>query len=240
MSASPNAERMTLVLLPGLLCDAALFEPQVKALSDVCRTWIPDLTRDDTMEGLARRVLDEAPEESFCLCGLSMGGYVAMQIMRQAPQRVRRLALLDTRARPDSPDEVERRRTLIRIAEGAKGFAPVNKRMLPLLVHPARLDDAALVRTVEEMADRTGIPGYLRQQAAIMSRVDFRPGLAQIACPTLVLCGREDAITPVAFHEEIAAAIPGARLAIVERCGHLATLERPAEVSAELRAWLTA
>jgi pimeloyl-ACP methyl ester carboxylesterase len=168
-----------------------------------------------------------------------MGGYVAQEILRQAPRRVERLALLDTRARPDSADELERRRTLMRIAEGAKGFAPVTKRMLPLLVHPARLQDEELVRTIREMADRTGIAGYLRQQGAIMSRADFRPHLKQIACPTLVLCGRQDAITLVGFHEEIAAGIPGARLVIVEDCGHLSTLEQPERVNAALRDWLT-
>ena len=238
MSAVQNAERKTLVLLPGLLCDAALFAPQVEALSDLCRTWIPDLTRDDSMEALARRVLAEAPAECFSCAGLSMGGYVAQEIMRQAPQRVVRLALLDTRARPDSPDELERRRTLMRFAEGAKGFAPVNQRMLPLLVHPSRLNDERLVRVIDEMAERTGIPGYLRQQSAIMSRADFRPFLKQIGCPTLVLCGRQDALTPVGFHDEIAAAIPDARLVILEECGHLSTLERPVEVNAALRAWL--
>lgn len=230
---------MLLVLVPGLLCDAALFAPQVAALSDVCDTWIPDLTRDDTMEAMAKRVLAEAPAERFSLAGLSMGGYVAQEMMRQAPQRVERLALLDTRARPDSADELERRRTLIRIAEGAKALAPVNKRMLPLLVHPARLQDDALVRTIQGMADRTGIAAYLRQQSAIMSRADFRLHLKQIACPTLVLCGRQDAITLVGFHEEIAAGIPGARLVIVEDCGHLSTLEQPERVNAALRDWLT-
>jgi pimeloyl-ACP methyl ester carboxylesterase len=232
-----KGEKTTLVLLPGLLCDAALFAPQVAALSDLCRTWIPDLTRDDTMEALSRRVLAEAPAARFCVAGLSMGGYVAQEIMRQAPQRVLRLALLDTRARPDSPDELERRRTLIRIAESAKGFAPINKRMLPLLVHSSRLNDANLVRVIEGMADRTGIPGYLRQQSAIMSRADFRPFLKSIACPTLVLCGRQDALTPVGFHEEIAAAIPDAHLVVLEECGHLSTLERPDEVNTALRAW---
>jgi pimeloyl-ACP methyl ester carboxylesterase len=190
------------------------------------------------MEAMARRVLDEVPFDRFALAGLSMGGYVALEIMRQAPQRVRRLALLDTRARPDSPDESERRRTLLRIAQGAKGLAPVNKRMLPLLVHASRLSDQALVNVIEDMAQRTGIDGYLRQQEAIMSRADFRPSLAAIACPTLILCGRQDAITPLSFHEEMAAAIKGAQLAVLEDCGHLSTLEKPAQVNAALRAWL--
>ncbi|HEU5282640.1 MAG TPA: alpha/beta fold hydrolase [Burkholderiales bacterium] len=237
-SNKETVDKTLLVLLPGLLCDAALFAPQAAALSDVCDAWIPDLTRDDSMQALAARVLAEAPAQRFALAGLSMGGYVALEIMRQAPQRVQRLALLDTRARPDSADELERRRTLMRIAEGAKGFAPINKRMLPLLVHPARLHDDALVRTIQDMAERTGIAGYLRQQNAIISRADFRPHLGRIACPTLVLCGRQDAITLVGFHEEIVAGIPGARLVIVEDCGHLSTLEQPQRVTAALREWL--
>ncbi len=229
-----------LVLLPGLLCDRALWAPQMEALADVCRPWVADLTRDDSMEAMARRVLDEAPGQRFALAGLSMGGYVALEIMRQAPERVERLALLDTRARPDSGDETERRRTLMRIAEMAKGFAPVNKRMLPLLVHVSRQSDAQLVRTIQEMAERTGIPAYLRQQSAIMSRADFRPVLREVSCPTLLLCGRQDAITLVSFHEEMASAAPHARFVIVEECGHLSTLECPAQVNAAMRLWLKA
>ncbi len=227
-----------LVLLPGLLCDSALWAPQAEALADACRPWVADLTRDDSMQAMAQRVLAEVQDERFALAGLSMGGYVALEIMRQAPERVTRLALLDTRARPDSSDECERRRTLMRIAEAAKGFAPVNKRMLPLLVHASRLSDAQLTRTIQEMADRTGIPAYLRQQSAIMSRADFRPVLNEVRCPTLLLCGRQDAITLVSFHEEMASAVPHARFVIVEECGHLSTLEKPVEVNAALRQWL--
>ena len=227
-----------LVLLPGLLCDRALWAPQIDALSSVCTTWVADLTRDDTMAALAQRVLTEAPAERFAVAGLSMGGYVALEMMRQSPHRITRLALLDTRARPDSPDETERRRTLMRIAESAKSFAPVNKRMLPLLVHPSRLDDAQLLGVVQEMAERIGIDAYLRQQHAIISRADFRTELPAIEVPTLVLCGREDALTPLRLHEEIVAGVRGARLVVVEACGHLATLERPDEVNRALQEWL--
>ena len=229
-----------LILLPGLLCDGTLWAPQVEGLADVCRPWVADLTRDDSMQAMARRVLDEVPDRRFALAGLSMGGYVALEIMRQAPERVERLALLDTRARPDSVDETARRRTLMRIAELAKGFAPVNKRMLPLLVHASRQSDADLVRTIQDMAERIGIPAYLRQQSAIMSRADFRPVLRDVSCPTLLLCGRQDAITLVSFHEEMASAMRHARFVIVEECGHLSTLERPAQVNEAMRQWLGA
>jgi len=228
-----------LVLLPGLLCDAALWAPQMQALHEEADIFVPDLSRDDTIEAMARRVLSAAPFERFALAGLSMGGYVALEIMRQRPQRVERLALLDTRARPDSADELERRRTLIRIAQSAKSFAPVQKRMLPPLVHSSRLNDARLVQVIDEMAARTGLDAYMRQQAAIMSRPDFRAALPAIACPTLVLCGRQDAITLLSLHEEIAAAIKGAQLVVLEECGHLSTLEKPEEVSAAMREWLS-
>jgi pimeloyl-ACP methyl ester carboxylesterase len=232
--------RHRIVFLPGLLCDAALWAPQVEALQDEAEIFIPNLARDDSMQAMAQRVLGEVPFERFALAGLSMGGYAALEIMRQAAQRIERLALLDTRARPDSPDESERRRTLIRIAQGAKALAPVNKRMLPLLVHAARLGDQALVHIIQGMAERTGLEGYMRQQEAIMSRADFRPTLAAVACPTLVLCGRQDAITGLMFHEEMAAGIKGSKLVVLADCGHLSTLEKPDEVNVALKAWLEA
>jgi pimeloyl-ACP methyl ester carboxylesterase len=229
----------TLILLPGLLCDAALWSPQVDALADICQPWVADLTRDDSISAMAQRVLAEAPAGPFALAGLSMGGYVAQEILRQAPQRVERLALLDTRARPDEPEETQRRHALMELAQREGGFVPVTNRMLPLLVHPSRVRDEPLVGVIRGMAERVGLPAYLRQQRAIIDRPDFRPALAQISCPTLVLCGREDALTPLTFHEEIARAIPGAWLVVIDRCGHLSTLERPGDVNHALRGWLT-
>jgi len=227
-----------LVLLPGLLCDAALWAPQVEALSDAYRLWVADLALDDSIAGMARRALSEAPAERFALAGLSMGGYVAMEIVRQAPQRVTQLALLDTRARLDTPAETERRRELIGIARTERGFTPITNRMLPLLVHPERTKDDRLVRIIRGMAERTGVDGYVRQQMAIMSRADFRREVSRIMCPTLVLCGRQDMLTPLEMHEELVRLIAAASLTVIEDCGHLSTLERPAEVNTALRGWL--
>ena len=233
-----HESRPHLILLPGLLCDHALWEPQIAALSDACVPWVADLMRDDSFASMAARVLVEAPAQRFALAGLSMGGYVAMEIMRQAPERVTRLALLDTRATLDTPEETARRHELMRLAQTERGFTPITTRMLPVLVHPARIKDEPLIRVIREMAERIGVEAYLRHQNAIMSRPDFRPDLPRIGCPTLVLCGREDALTPLERHEEIARLIPTARLAIIEQCGHLSTLERPYEVNVALRDWL--
>jgi pimeloyl-ACP methyl ester carboxylesterase len=230
--------KQPLVLLPGLLCDAALWEPQLSKLADVAQFWVPDLTEYETMKEMGESVLRDAPWKEFALAGLSMGGYVALEVMRQAPQRVTRLALLDTRARPELPDETGRRKQLMKLAQSKRGFTPVTSRMLPLLLHPSRVKDAQLTKTIRDMAERTGIEAYLRQQRAIIARPDFRPGLPKIKCPALVLCGRQDQLTPLECSEEIAAAISRAKLVVVEECGHLSTLERPDEVNAAMRAWL--
>ena len=225
-------------MLPGLLCDERLWQPQVTALASVADGRVPDLTMRDSIAGMARDVLDQMPER-FALAGLSMGGYVALEIMRRAPERVIALALLDTRADPDTEAETARRRGLIELAEKGR-FRGVTERLLPLLIHPSRLDDDALTATVFAMADRVGRSAFLAQQKAIMGRPDSRPTLPQVACPTLVLCGREDALTPVDKHMAMAAGIRDASLHVVEACGHLATIERPAEVNEALRGWLSA
>jgi pimeloyl-ACP methyl ester carboxylesterase len=190
------------------------------------------------MEGMVQRVLEEVPFERFALAGLSMGGMVSLALVRAAPQRVQRLALLDTNARPDTPERTRERLEFLAFAEREHGFGVIHRLMMPRILHPSRLSDAILVRAIEAMADRVGLAGYRNQQYAVMRRSDSRPHLAAIACPTLVLCGREDGLTPVEFHQEIAAAIPGAELLVVEHCGHMSTLERPDAVNAALRSWL--
>jgi pimeloyl-ACP methyl ester carboxylesterase len=233
-----TAMKTNLVLVPGLLCTKALWAPQIAALGDIAEISVADHTRHDSMEAIARSILAAAPER-FALAGLSMGGYIAYEIVRQAPARVTHLALLDTGSRADAPERAAARRELIATAE-REGVRKAQQLLMPVLVHTSRLDDKALVQAVEQMADDVGVEGFKRQQAAIMSRPDNRPLLASIACPTLVLVGREDALTPVALSQEIAAGIPGAKLEIVPDCGHLSTMEQPEAVNRALRAWLAA
>lgn len=231
-------DRLPLALCPGLLLDERLWQHAVPALSDLADCRVADFSSQDTIGAMAESVLAAMPER-FALCGLSMGGYVALEVMRRAPQRVSRLALLDTRARLDTPEETARRRGLLELARKGR-FKGVTPKLLPLLLHPDNLENEPLTGLVMAMAERIGRDGFLRQQHAIMTRSDFLPLLPAIAVPTLVLCGRQDSLTPLAFHEEMAAGIPGARLEIVERAGHLPPLEQPAATHAALRIWLQA
>lgn len=228
-----------LVLVPGLLCDSLLWQAQIAALGGHAECWVADHTRSDTMTGVAADVLREAPFERFALAGLSMGGYVALEIVRQAARRVDRLALLDTSARADTPEQRSKRQGLISLAQRGR-FLGVTQALLPLLLHRARLGDEKLVDTVKKMARNIGKEGFVRQERAIMSRSDSLPLLASISCPSLILCGRQDALTPLERHEEMAGALRGARLRVIEECGHLSTLEKPAEVGEALRHWLSA
>jgi pimeloyl-ACP methyl ester carboxylesterase len=225
-----------LVLVPGLLCAKGLWAAQLEALSDIAEMMVADHTRHDTMEKIAKSILDDAPER-FALAGLSMGGYISYEIVRQAPERVTRLALLDTGSRADAPERAEGRRKLVELAQ-REGTRKAQEQLLPVLIHRARLADKPLVDAVLGMADEIDAAAFKRQQTAIMARPDNRPLLPSIHCPTLVLVGREDALTPVELSQEIAAGIPGARLEIVPDCGHLSSMERPEAVNRALRAWL--
>lgn len=225
-----------LVLVPGLLCDERLWSHQLKYLSDVADPVVADVPTSGSVGGMARDVLRRAPER-FALAGLSMGGYVALEIMRQAPERVTALALLDTSARADTPEQTRARLELLRLAEAGR-FAEVPRLLLPRVVHPARLADEELSSVVVGMASAVGTEVFERQERAIMARPDSRGDLASIGCPTLVLCGREDELTPLRVHREMAELVPGAWLRVVEECGHLSTLERPEEVNGALGEWL--
>ena len=230
------AEKQRLLLLPGLLCDAALWQFQTEALADVAETTVADLSRSDSIAAMARDALAAAPDR-FALAGLSMGGYVALEIMRQAPERVTHLALLDTSARPDTPELTQRRQALIELASKGK-FKGVTPRLLPLLLHKNH-QMPPLSDIVIAMAARIGQPGFVRQEIAIMNRQDSRPFLKDIKVPTLVLVGEDDQLTPVHLHEELADGIHGSEFQIIARSGHLTTLEQPDMVNRALFDWLT-
>ncbi|MEE2996521.1 MAG: alpha/beta fold hydrolase [Pseudomonadota bacterium] len=226
-----------LVLVPGLLCSETLWSAQIEALSDIVDIIVADMSQDDTIEGMANRVLD-CVSGPFALAGLSMGGYVSLEVMRQAPNRVDRLALMGTSARADTTKQTARRKSLIQQAD-SEGFESISVELLPLLIHQDRLSDMSLVADITGMAASIGKEAFLCQQLAIMRRPDSRRGLSQINCPTLVVCGRQDVLTPPELSEEITALIPDADLILIEACGHLSTMERPEIVNTAMRAWLT-
>lgn len=225
-----------LILLPGLLCDDALWRHQSAHLEDLAEIVVADFTTQKSIPAMARSVLDAAPER-FSLAGLSMGGYVALEIMRLAGERVDRLALLDTTARDRDPGNKDRRRAMMAQAQAGK-FKGITNRYLEAFLHPDRLADKELTGAVTDMAARVGLDAYLRQQQAIIDREDAVDILDTIACPTLVICGRQDGLTPLAASREIADGIAGARLVVIENCGHLSTMERPHAVTALLSYWM--
>lgn len=227
-----------IVLVPGLLCTAETFSAQVTALWPHGPVTIAFTLTGDTLAEIAAAILATAPPR-FALAGISMGGYIALEIMRQAPQRVVRLGLLDTSARPDTPEQTAQRRAMV--AEARTGdYEGTVRQALKAILHPAHQDDADLAAINLRMALTIGVEGFARQQEAIIGRPDSRPSLAAIAVPTLVLVGDRDPLTPPELAEEIAAAIPDARLVVVEQCGHAATLEQPAAVNRALVDWITA
>lgn len=231
------ASSVPLVLVPGLLCSARLYAAQITALWPHGQVTIADHRRDADMTDIAKRVLANAPPR-FALAGLSMGGYIALAMMRLAPERVERLALLDTSARPDSPDQKAGREKFITMADAGK-LNEIVETLIPRFIHRDRAKDEPLKREVRKMAEETGAEAFVRQTRAIMSRADSRPLLKDIHCPTLVLVGEGDELTPPELAKEIAAGIAGAKLAIVPECGHLSTMEQPEAVNAALSAWLS-
>jgi len=225
------------MLIPGLTCSARLYAGQIPTLWRFGPVMVADHTRDDSMAAIARRILAAAPPR-FALVGLSMGGYIAFEIMRQAPERVAKLALLDTGARAEAPEQTERRKVVIALAKSGR-YTEVPDIAFPLYVHRNRHNDAGLKQTVRMMAEETGVDAFLRQQQAIITRPDSLPGLGAIKCQTLVLVGDGDEATPPELAREIACAVGGARLVVIPACGHLSTLEQPDKVTAALLEWMT-
>ena len=230
------SDPLPIVLVPGLNCSARLYAEQVPALWGCGPVTIADHRRDDSVAAIAARILATAPPR-FALAGLSMGGYITFAMVRAAPERVARLALLDTSARPDTPEQTERRHSMIALAESGR-FAEAADLLFPVFVHRNRHGDEALRTIVRTMAEETGPQAFVRQERAIMTRPDCRALLKSIRCPTLVLVGDGDALTPPVLSEEIAAGIAGAHLVRVPDCGHLSTLERPQAVNRALVEWL--
>jgi pimeloyl-ACP methyl ester carboxylesterase len=227
---------MPILLVPGLVSSPRIYAPVVPALWRFGPVTVANHIRDDNMGAIARRILAEAPPR-FALAGHSMGGYIAFEIVRQAPDRVAKLALINTQARPDTPEATERRRGMIARAQGG-GYRAILDELFPGFVHPSRLGEAALRQLVHDMGDDIGVEAFVRQQTAILSRADSRPTMATIKCPTLVLTGDADNTIPNSLSVEMAQGIPGARLAIIPDCGHLPQIERTQACADALVEWL--
>ena len=227
---------MPILLVPGLVSSPRIYTPVIPALWRFGPVTVANHIRDDNIAVIARRILAEAPPR-FALAGHSMGGYISFEIMRQAPERVAKLALINTQARPDTPEASARRRALMaRALDG--GLHDVMDEILPLLVHPSRTGEAALRQLFHDMADDVGAEGFINNQTAIIARADSRPTMATIKCPTLVLTGDRDMLIPNTLSMEMADGIGGAKLVILPDCGHCPQPERPQATIAALVEWL--
>jgi pimeloyl-ACP methyl ester carboxylesterase len=223
-----------IILVPGLFCTPRIYADQIPALWQFGPVTVADHRRHNTMTDIARSILATAPP-SFALAGLSMGGYIALEIMRLAPERVSKLALLDTTARPDSPEQTKVRSDQIALAKNG-GLGKIAYAAMPMLLH--RHEDAKLREVVVQMAADSGADAFISQQEAIMGRADSRSLLASIRCPTLVMVGEQDKLIPPDRSQELAAGISGARYVAVPDCGHISTLEQPGATTQALIEWL--
>ena len=227
-----------LVLLPGTLCDASLFEHQVQHLTDVTQPIVVDVHHQDKLPDVARYVLDQV-DGQFAVAGLSYGGIVAFELWRQAPDRILKMALLNTNPYPASEQTRVSQQRFVGMAHLGEFREITTDFLKDVMLHPDHQKDQILRQKVLKMADSIGVEGFVNEIKAQLARPSAMPDLPDIQCPVLVLTGREDYIVPVEAHKAMAAQLPNARLNIVEHCGHLSTIEQPEIVTNALRDWLT-
>ncbi|MFC7519638.1 alpha/beta fold hydrolase [Xanthomonas populi] len=224
------------LLLCGLLCDASIWEHQRAVLAELAEVQVLDFRDLTTLSAMAAYVLERAPHR-FALAGHSMGARVALEVLRLAPERVHRLALLDTGVHPRSDGEQALRESLVALSQ-AQGMRALANQWLPPMLHPDRRADPALLAPLTKMVERHTPQNFAGQVNALLQRPDAAPLLATIRCPTPLGVGRQDAWSPVARHQDMARQIPGAQLVVFEHSGHMAPVEAPEAVSSALRNWL--
>ena len=231
-------EKLPLLLLPGTLCDAMLFEHQLKHLTDVAQPQLIDVHLQDNLRDVAAYVIDRV-EGDFTVAGLSYGGIVAFEIWRQAPERLKKLALLNTNPYPAAEQTKINQQRFVGMAHLGEFREITTDFLKDIMLHPEHQKDQALRQKVLNMAETIGIEGFVNEIKAQLARPDALPDLPHITCPTLVLTGREDFVVPLHVHEHMAAQLPHSHLRIIEQCGHLSTMEQPEIVTRAMRDWLT-
>jgi len=224
-----------IVLIPGLMNDADLWRDQVAGLKDIAKPRVADITRGNTLAVLAEMVLATSAD-TFALAGFSLGGLVAQEVMRRAPERVTHLALLNTTMLPDTPERTAEREALVAQAQKPGRFHGFGRKLAKSYLSPGNQANDELIGRVRAMTERLGPDVFIRQTR--VDRPDSRASLARITCPTLVLCGRLDLLTPPCLHADMARRIPGTELVVLEASGHLTPIEEPEQVTMKLRALL--
>jgi pimeloyl-ACP methyl ester carboxylesterase len=224
-----------ILLIPGLNCDARVYRDTVESLWQFGSVTIANHLDGEGLPEIAADILRQAPP-SFALGGFSMGGYIALEMLRQAPRRITKLALIDTNARADAPETTELRRRRIEAVRAGR-FGMIVQQSFAGIVHPSHAGDEALLATHKAMAETCGPDAYIRHQLAIIARPDFRGDLQQIGVPTAIIVGDADTVSPVDTAREMAANIPQSHLVIVREAGHLAPLEQPVAVNSALAEW---
>ncbi len=235
------SEKVQLVLLPGMICDAAFWRAQIRDLADISVPRVIEFGPLESFEAMADKVLSEAPER-FALAGHSMGGRVAQEVYRKAPDRVLKLALLATDYRGHVSEEAraaeEARRNGMIAKVAAEGMEAFAKGWVKMVVAPANMENAALVDDVVAMMVRQTPQILAAHTLAGLVRPDYTQMLPAVSCPTLLVPGDADTLRPVSVHQEMAAQIPGSRLVVIQGSGHMVAMEQPAQVTAVMRDWL--